>query len=249
MTLPTVSELEAAALISWPALEDLRDGAWVGRFSRGYSRRSNSVQSMDPSDDGDAEARLDAMRAQFTARGLPSYFRITPLAGPNVLAALDRQGWVEDDLNFVMTMPLRKTMRPVGALTQSFGHTDADWVRIQTEMAGSQAKREALEAVLAQIKAPARVFLAYDPDLKPVAANLVVNADGIAFFLNVVVAEHMRGLGYGRAIMHAGLNWAAQKGATSAALQVQADNDPAVSLYGSLGFAEQYRYQYRRFPS
>lgn len=248
-TLPTVSEIEAGALVSWPALEELRDRTWLGRFSRGYSRRSNSVQSMDPTDDGDAEARLDAMRAQFTARDLPAYFRITPLAGPNVLAALDRQGWIEDDLNFVMAMPLRKTMRPVAALNQSFDHTDADWVRIQTEMAGTQAKREALEAVLARIAAPARVFIAYDPDLKPVAANLVVNADGIAFFLNVVVAENMRGLGYGRAIMHAGLNWAAQKGATSAALQVQADNDPAVSLYSSLGFVEQYRYQYRRFPS
>ena len=110
------------------------------------------------------------------------YFRITPLAGPNVLAALDRQGWIEDDLNFVMAMPLRKTMRPVAALTQSFDHTDADWIGIQTEMAGTTAKREALEAMLAKIKAPARVFLAYDTDLKPVAANLVVNADGIGFF-------------------------------------------------------------------
>jgi len=59
----------------------------------------------------------------------------------------------------------------------------------------------------------------------------------------------MRGLGYGRAIMHAGLNWAAQTGAGFAALQVQADNEPAVALYGKLGFVEQYRYQYRRYPS
>lgn len=249
MTLPTIAEIEAGALVSWPAHEELHDGAWLARFSHGYSRRSNSVQSMDPGDDDNAEARLDAMRARYAEHGLPAYFRITPLAGPKVLDALDKQGWIEDDRNFVMAMPLRKSMRPVGAQTQSFAHTDAEWMGIQTAMAGTEDKRDALATTLALITPPARSFLAYDTDLKPVAANLVVNANGIAFFLNVVVNQDMRGLGYGRAIMHAGLNWAAQSGATAAALQVQADNDPAVALYGKLGFAEQYRYQYRRYPA
>lgn len=249
MTLPTTAEIEAGALVSWPAHEELRDGAWLARFSHGYSRRSNSLQSMDPSDDDNAEARLDAMRALYAEHGLPAYFRITPLAGPNTLAALDRQGWIEDDLNFVMAMPLRRAMRPVGATTQGFEHTDAEWMAVQTALAGTEAKREALATTLALIKAPARAFLAYDTDLKPVAANLVVNANGTAFLLNVVVSQDMRGLGYGRAIMHAGLNWAAQAGATSAALQVQADNAVAVALYTRLGFTEQYRYQYRRYPA
>ena len=248
-TLPTIAELEAGALVSWPAHEEVRDGAWLARFSRGYSRRSNSLQSMDPADDDNAETRLDAIRALYAEHGLPAYFRITPLAGPNTLAALDKQGWIEDDLNFVMAMPLRKSMRPVAATTQGFAHTDAAWIDIQTTMAGTAAKRDALAATLALIEAPACTFLAYDTDLKPVAANLVVNANGTAFILNVVVNEDMRGLGYGRAIMHAGLNWAAQTGATTAALQVQADNETAVALYGKLGFAEQYRYQYRRYPS
>lgn len=248
-TLPSIAEIEAGALVSWPAHEEVRDGAWLARFSRGYSRRSNSVQSMDPADDDNAEARLDAIRALYAEHGLPAWFRITPLAGPNTLATLDRQGWIEDDLNFVMAMPLRKSMRPVGAHAQGFEHTDAQWNGVQTELAGTTDKRAALQATLALIKAPARAFIAYDADLKPVAANLVVNADGTAFFLNVVVSEDMRGLGYGRAIMHAGLNWAAQTGAKVAALQVQADNEAAVALYSKLGFAEQYRYQYRRYPS
>ena len=248
-TLPTIAEIEAGALVSWPALEELRDGAWIARFSRGYSRRSNSLQSMDPADDSNAGARLDAMRARYAERGLPSYFRITPLAGPNTLAALDSQGWIEDDLNLVMAMPLRKIMRPVAAMTQSFALDDAEWLAIHTAMAGTEGKAEALRDTLARIAAPARTFIAYDTDLKPVATNLVVNANGTAFLLNVVVAEPMRGLGYGRAIMHAGLNWAAQQGAGVAALQVQADNENAVPLYAKLGFVERYRYQYRRYPA
>lgn len=248
-SLPSVAELEAAALVAWPALEDLRDGALMARFSAGYSRRSNSIQSMDAGDDADVGQRLDALRARYDAHGLPAFFRITPLAGPAVLDVLDRQGWVEDDLNLVMAMPLRKVMRAVSALTQSFDPTDAEWARIQTAMAGTADKLAQLQAVLARIDVPARTILAYDPDLKPVAAALIVNADGIAFLLNVVVTQDMRGLGYGRAIMNAGLNWAAQSGATTAALQVQADNQAATALYGKLGFVEQYRYQYRRYPS
>ncbi|MEO5806567.1 GNAT family N-acetyltransferase [Devosia sp.] len=247
-TFPSIAEIETGALVSWPALEEERDGAWLSRFSRGYSRRSNSVQSMDPADDSNAEARLDAARARYAAHGLPACFRITPLAGPNTLAALDKQGWSVDDRNLVMAMPLRKSMRPVAALTQGFAHTDLDWAVLQTTMAGKREGLEALQATLALIKVPARAFIAYNQDIKPVAANLVVNADGIAFLLNVVVDEDMRGLGYGRAIMHAGLNWAGQQGATTAALQVQADNARAVGLYSSLGFTEQYQYQYRQAP-
>lgn len=249
MTILPIADMEAGAMLSWPALEEVRDGAWLARFSRGYSRRSNSIQSMDPADDASADSRLDALRALYAEHGLPAYFRITPLAGPNTLAALDRQGWIEDDLNFVMAMPLRKAMRPVGATTQSFDHADPEWIRVQTELAGTEAKRDALAATLALLKAPARTFLAYDTDLKPVAAALVVNTDGLAFMLNVVVNADMRGLGYGRAIMHAGLNWAAQTGATAAALQVQADNTVALALYTKLGFTEQYTYQYRRYPA
>lgn len=247
--LPTVAELEASALIAWPAHEDLRNGDWIARFAGGFSRRANSIQSMNPADDESAESRLDDLRAHYAERGLPGYFRVTSLAGPQILAALDSQGWIEDDLNLVMAMPLRKIMRAVGATTQSFAPDDAEWRAVHTAMAGTQVSTEALGQILARMTAPARSFIAYDTDLKPVATSLVVNAGGTAFFLNVVVAQDMRGLGYGRAIMHAGLNWAAQHGAGFAALQVLADNENAVALYQKLGFIEQYRYQYRRYPT
>ena len=46
-------------------------------------------------------------------------------------------------------------------------------------------------------------------------------------------------------MMRTGLNWAHEKGATIAALNVQADNSAAQALYSSLGFAHQYDYHYR----
>lgn len=244
MSLPTILELETASLLAWLALEEIRDGAWIGRLANGYSRRSNSLQSIDPADEGNIEARLAAMDAQFQARGVSFQFRVTPLAGPSVQAALIARGWTEGDHNHVMAMPLRKVMRPVAATTQTFGPTDPEWIATQTRLAGTEASADALRGILEKLIVPGRTIIAYGEDLRPLAAALVVNADGIALFLNVVVDEDYRGMGFGRAIMHAGLNWAAQSGAQFAALQVSADNDRAIGLYRALGFTPQYDYVY-----
>jgi N-acetylglutamate synthase len=45
--------------------------------------------------------------------------------------------------------------------------------------------------------------------------------------------------------MRTGLAWARASGATHAALNVEADNGPALALYGGLGYLPQYDYVYR----
>ena len=248
MALPTVSELEAASLVAWPAHEEVRDGAWIARFAGGFSRRANSVQTLDVADNDNAAARLGAMQALYASRGIACNFRTTPLAGPLLLQALASEGWVETDLNHVMAMPLRKIMRAVPAHTKMFDATDPVWIETQTGFAGTQAQAAALTGILSRLTVPAKAFLAYRDDLKPVAAALVVIANDIAFFLNVVVDEDFRGMGYGKAIMLAGLNWATQHKAQFAALQVQADNTAALPLYTTLGFEPVYQYLYHAAP-
>ena len=55
------TDSELAFLAAWPALEEIRDHGWVARFSRGYSKRANCIQCMDPEDEGNAAARIDAL--------------------------------------------------------------------------------------------------------------------------------------------------------------------------------------------
>jgi ribosomal protein S18 acetylase RimI-like enzyme len=246
MPLPSIADIEAASLVAWPALEEVRDGAWSVRFSRGYTNRSNSVQSLDPSDDGDTEARISKHAADYRGRGLTPVFRVTPLAGPQTVATLDKMGWAPFGHSLVLARELKKVARPVAAHTQYFEPADPLWWQKQRDMSEREGK-DALGEVVARIKAPARgVLLFGGEELEPVAAALVVNVEGIAIFLNVVVAAAARGQGLGRAVMNAGLNWAVQSKATAAALQVAADNAQAVPLYHSLGFEEVYQYHYRK---
>ena len=106
MPLPRIREIEMAGLKAWPALEVERDGGWVRRAAGGYTRRANSVQCLDPADDENASARIADGRRWLESRGLTPVFRVTPLAGPHLLAALDEAGWRATDLSRVLVMSL-----------------------------------------------------------------------------------------------------------------------------------------------
>src|SRR5262249_2675031 len=56
------------------------------------------------------------------------------------------------------------------------------------------------------------------------------------------------GGGRGRAVMERPLDGGAERGATTAYLQVIGDNGPALALYDRLGFVEHHRYRYLALP-
>ncbi|WDR04700.1 GNAT family N-acetyltransferase [Devosia rhodophyticola] len=246
-SLEDVQAIEAVFERAWPAVEELRDGDWVARFSGGYTKRANSIVFMGGAgEDGALAQRMARLEAACEARQMRPCYRITPLAPKGAVEALEARGWTRFDRSVVQTMALRKAMRAVGALTQLFELTDAHWQAALVDMAGGNANAAALGEIIARIAVPAKGVLVYDDSQQPVGAALVVSADGIAVFLNVVVAQNARRQGFGQALMHSALNWAVQGGAQRAAIQVQADNGPALALYQGLGFTEIYDYHYRR---
>ena len=245
----TQTAIEKATFLAWPALEEITDGSWVARFARGYTKRANSIHAFDPVDTDNAGSRIDAMAALYGARYLRPTFRVTPLTGAAVVQALDDKGWDVYEPSLVLAMDLTRRMRPVAATTRLFEANDPEWRSLQGRMAGYDAETmDNLATILGKLSVPARGIVVYDDTAYPAGAALAVNANGIAIFLNVVVDPDRRGLGFGRAVMHAALNWTSQAGATKAAIQVLADNAQAVPLYRSLGFTDAYGYHYRRAP-
>lgn len=243
---PSVLQLEQAFLTAWPALENQADQGWIWRFADGYTKRANSAQCMDPSDEVDAEKRLALFQQWAEARAMTPTFRVTPLASEKVLTALNRLDWQPFEQSTVMAMPVGAAFTPKHRF-KLFDATDADWYDIQARLSGYSAGTTiALRDMLGRITSPATGILVYD-DVGDVAASaLTNNNEGIGVYLNVVVRPEARGQGYGRSIMQAALNWSRAAGAYWAAIQVVSDNVPAVNLYRSLGFDEIYRYHYRR---
>lgn len=244
MALPGAAIFERAGLRAWPGIELEWDGAWLRRAAGGYTKRANSVQSLDPADDDDAEARLIASRTWFTARGLRPTFRITPLASPAIVALLDEQGWQTVDASHLFAMPLPAFEPESGVEIHDL--LDPRFLAAQQHLhAYSDDMAARFRALLAVIDIPACGMVVYSPDGEPVASALMDIADGIVVAGNVVTGKAYRRQGHAANLMRTGLAWAAEAGATIAVLNVAADNTAGQALYTALGYRRQYDYTYR----
>ncbi len=242
-SLPDVETFERAGLEAWPGIEVKWDGNWVRRASGGYTKRANSAQCFDPHDDIDAEDRIIGASSWLIVRGVKPVFRITPLSAPALNEALDDAGWDEIDHSHLYAMPLgAQEPDPKSKLLPLL---DPDFLATQQQLKGSdEAEMNRMKALLAVMKVPATGIVVYR-DGAPVASGLMAISNGIVITGNVITDPSHRRQGLAAAMMRTGLHWAGDKGATIAALNVQADNPAAKALYAGLGFTHQYDYSYR----
>ena len=245
MALPDALKIETAALSCWPDLECEYDHAWLRRAANGYTKRANSVQSLDPADDGNAAERIAASVRWFEERRLPPVFRITPLAGAGILAALDAAGWSTIDRSKLMAMELgSKSPDP---RVEIYDPLDDRFLSAQQALQGySDETRAKLRAVMLALDVKAGGIVLYGEDARPVSSAMMSIAQGIVITGNVVTDARERRKGYGAAMMRTGLAWAWSAGARVAALNVAAENAAGQALYRGLGYEAQYDYTYRR---
>lgn len=243
MALPDVLGFERAGLDAWPGIEVDWDGNWIRRAARGYTKRANSLQCFDPQDGDNAEARLADGIAWFKARGVSPVVRTTPLASASLNAILDAQGWTEIDRSHLYAMPL-DTYRP-DADAQILDLLDPAFLTAQQTLQGHSDDTMAnMRALLAVVAVPA-VGVVVWRDGVAAASGLMAIANGIVVTGNVITDPGRRRQGLAAAMMRSGLAWAAEHGATIAALNVNASNTAAMALYDGLGYRHQYDYNYR----
>ena len=244
MALPSPLALERAGLRCWPGIEVEWDRSWVRRAAGGHTHRANSAQCFDPADDDDVAARIAAARRWHGARGVEPCFRINLLTGPNLLAELDRQGWIESDHSMQLAMPLEPPEPDPRGDVLAVDHPAflAAQAALKHWDAATLAK---FRAVLAMYDVPAVGIVLRADDGRAVSSALMAVADGIVITGNVVTDAAARRQGHARRMMRTGLAWAHAHGARVAALNVASDNPAALRLYGGLGYLRQYDYVYR----
>jgi ribosomal protein S18 acetylase RimI-like enzyme len=238
-----IRALERRAFQAWPALETDTTAGWVRRFSGGYTKRANSINALEADIEFNQSLKT-ALEAPYQARGLPPIWRLTPLAPPEVDAALAGAGYRRIDESLVQRSALdgRLVQDPEVRIDPV---PSAVWLAGFAELSPvAPAHRETMARMLRSIAAPVG-FARVEDDGEPVAFALgVVDDDHVGLF-DVLVAPRARRRGLARRLTESVCAWGHAHGARFAYLQVVATNQAALPLYAALGFETVYSYGYR----
>ena len=230
---------------AWPALRTFLYDGWVLRFANGYTRRANSVNPIYPSTI-DAKRKIAFCHQLYTSQGLRTVFKLTKEVYPLDLdSVLNKSGYTVEAETSVQTIALHmidpKDYGPVRIVT----YVDEAWIDGFLGLSKSPVEHKTtLKSMLRSVLTPK--CLAYIKSGRAiVACGLgVMEQDRIGIF-DIIVDAKFRGKGYAKRIVNGILLWAKKEGASQGYLQVMVENKAAISLYGKLGFTEQYRYWYR----
>jgi GNAT superfamily N-acetyltransferase len=238
-------------LNAWPALQHMLYDGWILRFSKGYTKRANSVNPLCPSTI-DTQEKIAYCEAQYKTYGLTPIFRITPFAPDDLDPMLEARGYEKIDTTLILHRDLGQNVAAIsesretvfsGRVHETFLD---DWLPIYCRFKSSplekhQTHREILEAIPGQC-----YYATLTAGDDPVACALGVLEGAFFGLFDVVTAPEHRQKGYGTALISSMLDWAQQNGARHAHLGVVELNSPARRLYDKLGFHQEvYRYWYR----
>jgi len=245
--------VEEASLNAWPALQQVLLDGWVLRFSKGFTRRANSVTPVYRSTQPPLE-KIRYCENLYAREGLPTYFRLTTWQDADGLdEALAGRGYAQQESARVLHRSLATgtlapgpgfTLAPLGSFLATY--TELTGLKGHLENSGldGQAAANLHGSVLRAIRGETVFGLLADGG-QPVACGMAVVEGELAGLFDIVTHPDCRRRGYGRILVQSLLAHATAMGASHAYLQVLADNVPALALYDGLGFSTLYEYWYR----
>lgn len=237
--------IESSAMAAWPAFEQLTYDGWVLRFAEGFTKRSNSVNPVDDST-LPLEEKIAHCEQLYSARGLPSIFRLTEFSDPPALDdALQTRGYRVLDPTQVMIAPLQETKRAANEAADITAHPMADWLSHVNAMTAVDSDRAEIRSRLLQtIEYECCCLIAWRSG-QAVGQVLGIVTHGMLGMFMLTVLPEWRRRGLGTTLTEQLLQWGVSQGVHTAYLQVEASNVGAQNLYTGCGFEDTYRYWYR----
>lgn len=246
-----IRDIERAGALTWPAAEVINLGGWELRASDSFSQRANSVLPLgappfgEPG--GDLSAALKEVADFYRSRNLTPRIHV-PLPSYAALdAALEEEGWQSSPSISVQICDLSKLKSAYEHEVVVTDTPDEGWLALFPPALGRDGF-----AVLTGGGA----FFATIRQVDEATGDLVVAAIGRAAVFEdwcgiaaLNTAHKFQRKGFAQSIIRVLAGHATQLGATRAFLQVSSENEPALALYGGLGFIEHHTYTYRSLPS
>lgn len=247
-----IRQYEELGFRAWPALQVTHLGDWVVQLTPYYpSKRGNSVNLLNPSDDADLAQRVEACEALFTEQGKQPVFRLTPLAPPALADYLSARGYTTAGGSSVMACDLRDNAFlkvPQPRLPLRLVHfregQEIGYSRISGDFHNRpEPQIEGLAQVLSSIQ-PQKYVIAGFSGAEPAATLLCVSENGYTGLLDLCIGETFRRRGFAKALILNEMAQALSRGDHRFWLQVETANHAARALYQGLGFFTVYDYIY-----
>jgi N-acetylglutamate synthase len=240
--------VEEACLNAWPALRQLVYGGWVLRFGAGLTRRANSVNPLKSGRNG-PDALIAGCEAIYRFNGQPTIFRLPSLIDDAVDRRLTARGYGLEGLSLVLHGKIGTVPAERDPVVELLERPSRQWFAAMAALQRHTAEQARIyRQIVESLSLPARFAAIADNDGGFAALAFGAIHDGVICYESVVTDPRRQRRGYGRRIITTLAAWAAEQGADGACLEVEAANAPARALYDALGFAELYRYHYRREP-
>ena len=249
--------LELATFEAWRAEEIVALGPWRLRCMHGVTNRANSVWAGPGEPAGGFARAIAEVEAFYAERALPAIFQITPVADPRLDALLAARGYGSfDAVSFQVADAARVAAiepRPSASAACESALSDA-WFEVSGRRGRFRGDEIAVyRAFLERLAGRAGFASACDPGGEIAAAGIAIAAVGLtiaapplAGVFSMLTLPERRRRGLADAVLGASARFALTRGATRLYLQVEIENAAARALYARAGFAEAYRYHYRR---
>ncbi|OBF91217.1 GCN5 family acetyltransferase [Mycobacterium sp. 852002-51152_SCH6134967] len=220
-----IRNVEHAAALAWPGVEQEWLGGWLLRAAGGHTHRGNSAVPL--GFDADARA-VPAIVSWYGERGLTPWLSIPD----RLLHPIEKPPHLETEF---MTSDLSDQV--VDERVTVTEAPDAGWLHLYRRSVPVDVLTAVIDGEVAFATIPGAAVGRAAVTTAPCGRRWV----GLSA---VRVDERTRGEGLARALCSTLLGWGTQRGATGGYAQVLVDNAVALGLYRSMGFQTQHRSRY-----
>lgn len=240
-----IKTIEEMSLNALPALENMVYDGWLMKFSKGYTRRANSIYPLYESS-CDINKKIRKCEEIYNSKGLNVIYKVTSEAYPdNLDSILEKHGYKVDAPTSVQVLDLDNITEPENENLIVSTAVNEEWLDYFCRIDNvSDEKKEILETILKSI-IPEKYFILMQKDGKVIGTGLGVLEDDFVGVYNIAIDKDYRNKGFGKELVLSLLKIGKEHGAKRSYLQVTLNNASALKLYSNIGFNEEYKYWYR----